>query len=99
MTINVHPSFAVHAGQWLKSEIVEANGVQINDIAEAFGVSRQAVSSVLNGHVSLTADMAVRFEHAFGVRAETLLRMQARYDLAKAREHEGDLKVRRLTAA
>lgn len=43
--------------------------------------------------------MAIRFENAFGVKAETLMRMQARYELAKARERESDLKVRRLVAA
>lgn len=99
MAIKVHPSFAIHAGEWLKSEIVEPHGVTINRLAESFKVSRQAISSVLNGRASLTADMAVRFEHAFGVRAETLMRMQARYELAKAREYEGDLAVESLVAA
>src|SRR3546814_18537259 len=88
MTINVHPSFAIHAGEWLKTEIVEANGVSINELTEAFGVSRQTVSAVLNGRTALTADMAIRFENAFGVKAETLLRMNDRYELAKEREHE-----------
>lgn len=99
MAIKVHPSFAIHAGEWLKSEIVEAHGVSVNALAEAFGVSRQTISAVLNGRATLTADMAIRFENAFGVKAETLLRMQSRYELAKAREHEGDLAVRRLIAA
>jgi len=99
MAIKVHPSFAVHAGEWLKSEIVEAHGVSINDVAEAFGVSRQAISGILNGRAALTADMAIRFENAFGIRADTLLRMQVRYELAKAREHEDDLAVRKLVAA
>jgi addiction module HigA family antidote len=99
MAIKVHPSFAIHAGEWLKTEIVEAHGVSINDLAEAFGVSRQSVSAVLNGRAALTADMAIRFEKAFGVKAETLLRMHSRYELAKAREHEADLVVKRLVAA
>lgn len=99
MAIKVHPSFAIHAGKWLKTEIVEANGVSINELTEAFGVSRQTVSAVLNGRTTLTADMAIRFEHAFGVKAETLLRMHARYELANAREHEADLAVKSLIAA
>lgn len=99
MAIKIHPSFAVHAGEWLKSEIVEPHRVSINELAAAFRVSRQAVSALLNGRAALTADMAVRFEHAFGVRAETLMRMQARYELAKAREHEDELAVERLVAA
>ena len=47
MAIKVHPSFAIHAGEWLKSEIVEAHGVSINEVADAFGVSRQSVSALL----------------------------------------------------
>jgi addiction module HigA family antidote len=99
MAIKVHPSFAIHAGEWLKSEIVEANGVSINDVADAFGVSRQSISALLNGRAALSADMAIRFEKAFGVKADTLLRMQARYELSKAREREGNLAVKRLVAA
>lgn len=99
MAIKIHPSFAIHAGEWLKTEIVEAHGVSINELAEAFGVSRQSISAVLNGRTSLSADMAIRFEHAFGVKAETLVRMQARYELGKAREHEADLSVPSLIAA
>lgn len=99
MAINIHSSFAVHAGTWLKSEVVEAHGIKINDLAEAFGLSRQAISGLLNGRYALTADMAIRFEHAFGVKAETLMRMQSRYELAKAREHEAELSVKSLVAA
>ena len=99
MAIKIHPSFAIHAGKWLKTEIVEAHGVSINELAEAFGVSRQSISAVLNGRTTLSAEMAIRFEHAFGVKAETLVRMQARYELGKAREHEADLLVPSLIAA
>lgn len=99
MAIKIHPSFAIHAGQWLKTEIVEAHGVNVKELARHLGVSRQNLSNVLNGHTALTADMAIRFEKAFEVKADTLMRMQTRYDLAKAREHEGDLMVERLTAA
>lgn len=43
--------------------------------------------------------MAIRFEHAFGVKADTLMRMQTRYELAKARERESELTVESLVAA
>ena len=99
MPIKVHPSLSIHVGAWLKTEIVEAHGVSVNDLAEAFGVSRRSISSLLNGRAALSADMGIRFEHAFGVKAETLMRMQARYELGKAREHEADLAVRSLIAA
>ena len=99
MAINVHSSFAVHAGDWLMTEIVKPHNIKIGALADKFGVTRQALSALLNGHASLTADMAIRFEHAFGVKAETLMRMQTRHDLAQAREHESELAVESLVAA
>jgi hypothetical protein len=58
-------------------------------------VTRQAVSKLLNGHAGLSAEMAIRFEKAFGVRADPTLRIQAAHDLAQARAHEADIKVER----
>ena len=99
MAIKIHPSIYVHPGPWLKRQIVEPHGINVKDLAAHFGVSRQNLSNILNGHTALSADMAIRFEKAFGLKAETLLRMQARYDLAQARAHERDIKVKPLTAA
>lgn len=99
MALKMHSSLAVNVGDWLKTEIVEPTGISVTGLAEHFGVSRQALSTLLNGHASLSADMAIRFEKAFGTRADTLLRMQTAYELAQAREHEGDIKVERLARA
>lgn len=62
-------------------------------LAAHFEVSRQALSTPLNGNASLSADMAIRFEKAFGVKADTLLRMQTASELAQARKPEGKIKV------
>jgi antitoxin HigA-1 len=100
MALKMHPSLAIHPGDWLKTEIVETNGVAIGALAKAFGVSRQAVSALLNGRAALSAEMAIRFEKLFGIKADTLCRMQVAYDLAQARLHEDDIKVdHRLLAA
>ena len=56
------------------------------------------MSTLLNGNAALSADMAIRFEKAFGVKADTLLRMQTAYQLAQAREHEDEIRVVRLAA-
>ena len=99
MALKMHPSLAVHVGDWLKTEIVEPHGFSVKALAAHFGVSRQALSTLLNGHSALSADMAIRFEKAFGVKAETLMRMQTAHDLAQARAHEDAIKVARLVAA
>jgi antitoxin HigA-1 len=90
MAIKLHSSFAVHPGEWLRSEIVDAHGLSVTGVAEQLHVSRQAMSGLLNGRAALSADMAVRFERAFGVRAETMLRMQATHDLVAARARVGE---------
>jgi antitoxin HigA-1 len=99
MALRMHPSLAMHAGEWLKEEIVEPANVSVTDLAAHFGVSRQALSALLNGNASLSADMAIRFEKAFGVKADTLLRMQTAYDLAQARAHEKNIKVKKFQTA
>ena len=99
MALRMHPSLAVHVGEWLKSEIVEPAQVSLSALAEHFGVSRQALSTLLNGNASLSADMAIRFEKAFGVKADTLLRMQTTYELAQAHKHEGEIKVGKFAKA
>ena len=99
MALRMHPSLAVHVGDWLKTEIVEPAGLNVTALAAHFGVSRQALSTLLNGNTGLSADMAIRFEMAFGVKADTLLRMQTSYELARARTREADIKVGKLDLA
>jgi len=61
MAMTMHPSLAVHPGDWLKSEVVDPHGVSINRLAASFHVTRQTLSNLFNGHTSLSADMAIRF--------------------------------------
>jgi antitoxin HigA-1 len=99
MALSMHPALAVHAGDWLKTEIVEPRGITTTALADHLGVSRQGLSNLLNGHAALSADMALRFEKAFGVKADTLLRMQLAYDLAQLRLRSASIKVSRLPEA
>jgi antitoxin HigA-1 len=99
MALKMHPSLAVHVGDFLKTELVEPAGYSVTALAAHFGVSRQALSTLLNGNAGLSADMAIRFEKAFGVKADTLLRMQTTYELAQARKHESDIRVAKLAIA
>jgi antitoxin HigA-1 len=98
MTIKLHPSFAVHPGLWLRSEIVDPHGLSVTETAARLHVTRQAMSALLNGHAGLSAEMAIRFEKAFGLNADTMLRMQAAYDLAQVRAREREIVVDRVAA-
>ena len=93
------PALAVHPGNWLRSEIIEPNGLNITQAARHLGVTRQAMSNLLNSRAGLSADMAIRLEKAFGIRADTLLRMQTAYELAQARASEGNIRVERFKKA
>jgi addiction module HigA family antidote len=49
----------------------------------------------LNERASLSPDMAIRIEKAFGLKLETLMRMQNAYDIAQARLRAASIKVER----
>jgi addiction module HigA family antidote len=99
MAVRIAPIFAVHPGEWLRTEIVEPHGLSVTDAAKHLGVTRQAMSALLNGRAGLSAKMAIRFEKAFGVKADTLLRMRAAHELATARANENAIRVVRYRRA
>ncbi|CAB3791983.1 hypothetical protein LMG28688_03426 [Paraburkholderia caffeinitolerans] len=74
-----------HPGERIKTEIFPAK-MSVTKAAELIGVGRPALSNLLNGKASLTADMAIRIEKAFGFPRKDLLEMQARYDAFKAKQ-------------
>jgi len=94
MAIKLHDSFAVHPGAWLRAEIVVPAGLSVTALAERLHVTRQAASNLLNGNAGLSAEMAIRFEKAFGLKADTLMRMQSAYALAEARGREDEIEVK-----
>ena len=84
-----------HPGDFIRTEIIEPTGLTVTAAANALRVSRPALSGLLNSKVDLSGDMALRLEKAFGVRMETLMRMQSAYDIAKTRSREKEIHVRR----
>ena len=83
-----------HPGGFVRSEIIEALDLSITAAAQVLGVTRAALSALLNERASLSSEMALRIEKAFGVSMDTLMRMQGSFDIAKARLREDDIKVR-----
>ena len=84
-----------HPGDFIRTEIVEAAGLTVTAAAEALGVSRPALSSLLNGKAGLSGDMALRMEKAFGVKMDVLMRMAAAYEIAQTRKREKLIRVGR----
>ncbi|HZP24409.1 MAG TPA: HigA family addiction module antitoxin [Terriglobales bacterium] len=83
-----------HPGDFIRTEIIVPAGLSVTAAAAALGVSRLALSSLLNSKAALSGDTALRIEKAFGVRMDTLMRMQAWYDIAQTRKREKKIHVR-----
>jgi addiction module HigA family antidote len=88
-----------HPGNFIRTEIIEPAGLSVTAAAAALQVSRPALSSLLNSKADLSGDMALRIEKAFGVKMDTLMRMQSAYDIAKTRKREKEIRVRRVRPA
>jgi addiction module HigA family antidote len=84
-----------HPGDFIRTEVIEPAGLTVTAAAAALRVSRPALSSLLNGKADLSGSMALRIEKAFGVKMDTLMRMQAAYDIAQTREREAEIRVQR----
>jgi addiction module HigA family antidote len=84
-----------HPGDFIRTEIIEPVGLTVTAAAVALQVSRPALSSLLNGSAGLSGEMALRIEKAFGVKMDTLMRMQSAWDIAQTRKREKEIPVRR----
>lgn len=99
MTIMYNPP---HPGETLREDVLPALGLSVTDAAEQLGVTRAALSRVLNGRAAISPEMALRLELWLGIehggRADTWIAQQAAYDLWKARK-AGKPKVKALKLA
>ena len=77
-----------HPGLTLRDDVLPALGMTVTDVARVLGVTRPALSRVLNGVAPVSPEMALRFERWLGVeyggRADVWLGMQSAYDLCAA---------------
>ncbi len=94
--VNMTPS---HPGDFVRTEIVEELGLTVTKAAQILGVRRATLSDLLNGKTSLSPEMALRIEKAFGVGMEMLLRMQAWYDASQIRARANEITVQRYEPA
>jgi addiction module HigA family antidote len=88
-----------HPGEILKELCLEPLGVSVTRAAEALGVSRKTLSSILNGRAGISPEMAIRLSKALGTSPESWLNQQMQYDLWVTEQSVGELKVEKLSAA
>ncbi|MEI8075139.1 MAG: HigA family addiction module antitoxin [Bacteroidota bacterium] len=83
-----------HPGELLKREIIVANKLSISAVSEMLGVTRAALSNLLNEKAAISPMMALRIEKVFGGNAELWIRMQATYDLRMAEKKIKTIKLK-----
>lgn len=88
-----------HPGGLIRREIIQPLDLSVSATAAILGVSRQAVSLLLNERTGLSSEMALRIEKAFGPKMDHLMRMQLAHDLAQQREAGASIKVKRYEPA
>ena len=82
-----------HPGEMIRAEVLSPLDLNVTKAADVLGVTRPALSRLLNEKAALSPEMALRIEMAFGPRADHLMRIQLAYDMARAREKAGQLRV------
>ena len=88
-----------HPGEVLSELCLEPLNLTVTDAARSLGVSRKALSSILNGRAGISPEMAVRLSMAFNTSAESWLNQQVQYDLWHAEKSRKMLRVAKLFAA
>jgi addiction module HigA family antidote len=83
----------------VRHDCIEPLGLTVTEEADVLGISRKQLSDIVNGRAGISPEMAIRLDKAFGGGAETWLRLQAAYDLARAMKRASRIKVKRLTPA
>ncbi|MFZ0943378.1 MAG: HigA family addiction module antitoxin [Syntrophobacteraceae bacterium] len=85
-----------HPGETVRYDCLEPLGLTVTEGAKALGVTRQALNNLVNGKSGISPEMAIRLSKAFGSSPETWLKMQLDYDLAKTRQSEDRIQVKRV---
>jgi len=88
-----------HPGGIVRRQCLEPLGLSVTEAAKGLGVTRQALSELVNERAGLSVDMAIRLSKAFGSSPESWLGMQTAYDLWQARHRLEEIKVQSFKAA
>lgn len=88
-----------HPGRIVRQECLEPLKLTVTAAARGLGITRKALSELLNGKSGVSPEMAVRLSKAFGSSAELWLGLQMDYELAQVRARADRIKVQRISPA
>jgi len=77
-----------HPGELLREDVLLPLGIEVTEAAQRLGMSRTALSRVINGHAGISPDLAVRLERAGVSSARFWMTLQANYELSLAEQRE-----------
>ncbi len=86
-----------HPGRIVRQECLEPLGLSVTDGAKALGVSRNALSELVNERRGISPEMAIRLSKAFGSSPEVWAGLQFDYDMAQAMKQADRIKVQRVS--
>lgn len=87
-----------HPGFLVRVDCLEPHGLSVTEAAKILGVSRSALSNLVNENADLSWDMAIRLAKAFGGTADGWMRLQFQYDAARVEERAKHIKVKTFSA-
>ena len=87
-----------HPGEAIRELCLEPMGLTVTEAAQGLGVTRKALSELLNGHSEISPEMAIRLSKAFGGSAESWMTQQMQYDLWWVQQNTGAIKVKAFKA-
>ncbi|MEO5356213.1 MAG: HigA family addiction module antitoxin [Nitrospirae bacterium YQR-1] len=82
-----------HPGEVLNELSLKPLGISITEAAGRLNVTRKTVSKIINGHSTITPEMALRLEIVFGSTAQTWLNIQNTFDLWRINDKRKDLNI------
>lgn len=82
-----------HPGEVIRELCIDPLGLSVTDAAKGLGVSRKALSELLNGKSGISPLMAIRLSKGFGGTPESWLQQQIAYDLWKAQKDADSIEV------
>jgi len=85
-----------HPGRIVRQECLGPLGLNVTEAAKALGVSRIALSELVNGRRGISPEMAIRLAKAFGSAPEVWAGLQLDYDMAQAMRNADQIKVQRV---
>ena len=88
-----------HPGEVVRALCLEPLDLSVTRAAEGLGVSRKALSELLNGHSGISPEMAIRLSKAFGGSPESWLTQQMQYDLWRTQRNTKNIRVETFKAA